>query len=88
MIKNKIIGINAFHGHSSVCLISDGKIIHHEDFYKIYNQNYKKLDLDKSEIILVEINDLSTDQTNKFLEKNDARIILKRCQSDGKVMPK
>lgn len=56
--------------------ISDGKIIHHEDFYKIYNQNYKKLDLDNSEIILVEINDLSTDQTNKFLEKNDARIIL------------
>ncbi len=56
--------------------ISNGKIVHNEDFYKIYNSDYKKLDLDKSEIILVEINDLSIDETKRFLEKNDARIIL------------
>ncbi len=59
-----------------VGMLSNGKIIHHEDFYKIYNSNYKKLDFDKSEIIFVEINDLTVDETKKFLDKNDARIIL------------
>tara|TARA_B100000700_G_scaffold292466_1_gene352451 strand:+ start:6406 stop:7305 length:900 start_codon:yes stop_codon:yes gene_type:complete len=62
--------------------ISDGNIIHHEDFYKIYNPNYKKLDLKTSEIILVEMNDLSIDETKKFLEKNDARIILVESSID------
>ncbi|MBA46739.1 MAG: hypothetical protein CL893_01490 [Dehalococcoidia bacterium] len=56
--------------------ISDGQIIHHEEFYKIYHPNFKKLELNKSEIVLVEINDLSAEETKKFLDKNDARIIM------------
>jgi BioD-like phosphotransacetylase family protein len=56
--------------------VTEGNIVHNEDFYNIYNPSYKKIELKNSEIILIELNDLSIDETKKFLEKNDARIIL------------
>ena len=38
--------------------------------------NIKKSILKKSELTLVELNDLSSDETLNFINKNDARIIL------------
>lgn len=54
----------------------NGKIITNEKFYNIYDPEHKKVDIKKSELTLVELNDLSSDETLNFINKNDARIIL------------
>ena len=54
----------------------NGKIITNEKFYNIYDPEHKKVDIEKSELTLVELNDLSNDETLNFINKNDARIIL------------
>ena len=54
----------------------NGKIITNETFYNIYDSDHKKVDIEKSQLTLVELNNLSNDETLNFLNKNDARIIL------------
>ena len=54
----------------------NGKIITNETFYKIYDTEHKKVDIEKSELTLVELNDLTHDEAMNFINKNDARIIL------------
>ena len=54
----------------------NGKIITNETFYNIYDSDHKKVDIEKSQLTLVELNNLSNDETLNFLTKNDARIIL------------
>ncbi|MBL06631.1 MAG: hypothetical protein CL773_02030 [Chloroflexi bacterium] len=54
----------------------NGKIITNETFYNIYDSDHKKVDIEKSQLTLVELNNLSNDETLNFLNKKDARIIL------------
>ena len=63
-------------GHKTFMGKFDGeKIIAHDEIVKILNNNENLTDLPHSEIVFVELNNIDNEEQNKFLVKNDAKII-------------
>ncbi len=63
-------------GHKTFIGKFDGlKIIGHDELHGILNNNENLTELSKSDIAFVEMNDISHEEQNNFLEQNDAKII-------------